>query len=86
MSTRKVDDLVVALGASPGISKSEVSRICGELDEDVAAFNNRDLSDQAFPYVFLDATFCKVRVGGTMVGAAWQRCRVHYADVGIKFI
>ena len=57
VSTRKVDDLVVAMGAGAGISKSEVSRICGELDEDVTAFNNRDLSAQAFPYVFLDATY-----------------------------
>jgi len=38
-STRKVDDLVIALGAESGISKSEVSRICAELDTDVAAFN-----------------------------------------------
>jgi putative transposase len=43
VSTRKVDDLVAALGAESGISKSEVSRICAELDTDVAAFNTRDL-------------------------------------------
>ncbi len=57
VSTRKVDDLVVAMGAETGISKSEVSRICAELDVEVAAFNTRDLSAQAFPYVFLDATY-----------------------------
>jgi len=68
VSTRKVDDLVVAMGAEAGISKSEVSRICAELDVEVAAFNTRDLSVQAFPYVFLDATYCKARVGGDKSG------------------
>jgi transposase-like protein len=63
-SVRKVDDLVKALGADTGISKSEVSRICADLDEQVASFADRDLSEQAFPYVFLDATYCKARVGG----------------------
>jgi len=48
VSTRKVDALVTALGAESGISKSEVSRICAELDIDVAAFNTRDLGE-AFP-------------------------------------
>ena len=68
VSTRKVDDLVTALGAESGISKSEVSRICAELDSDVAAFNTRDLGEQGFPYVFLDATYCKARVGGDKYG------------------
>jgi putative transposase len=68
VSTRKVDDLVAALGAESGISKSEVSRICAELDTDVAAFNTRDLGEQGFPYVFLDATYCKARVGGDKGG------------------
>ena len=68
VSTRKVDDLVTALGAESGISKSEVSRICAELDTDVSAFNTRDLGEQAFPYVFLDATYCKARVGGDKYG------------------
>ena len=45
VSTRKVDDLVKALGADTGISKSEVSRICANLDEDVAAFRDRPLAD-----------------------------------------
>ena len=62
MSTRKVDDLVKALGADSGISKSEVSRICAELDAEVAAFRDRSLADREFPYVFLDATYCKARV------------------------
>ena len=64
-SVRKVDDLVHALGAGSGISKSEVSRICAELDTEVHAFADRDLSDTPFPYVFLDATYCKARIGGT---------------------
>jgi putative transposase len=68
VSTRKVDDLVAALGAESGISKSEVSRICAELDTEVGAFNTRDLGEQTFPYVFLDATYCKARVGGDRHG------------------
>jgi transposase-like protein len=48
-STRKVDDLVKALGVDSGISKSEVSRICGELDAEVAAFRSRSLAPTAFP-------------------------------------
>jgi len=67
-STRKVDDLVVAMGADAGISKSEVSRICTELDVEVAAFRDRSLAEVEFPYVFLDATFCKARVGGDRRG------------------
>ena len=70
VSTRKVDDLVAALGAESGISKSEVSRICARLDADVAAWRERELSDQATPYVFLDATYCKARVGGRVVSRA----------------
>jgi putative transposase len=56
VSTRKVDDLVAALGIDAGISKSEVSRICGELDGIVATFRDRSLGHTDFPYVFLDAT------------------------------
>jgi putative transposase len=149
-STRKVDDLVKALGADSGISKSEVWRICADLDTEVAAFRDRPLADQRFPYVFLDATYCKARVNhrvvsqavviatgvaadgrrevlgfqvgdsedgafwtaflrslktrglagvqlvisdahsgrcgaieAILIGAAWQRCRVHYADIWI---
>ncbi|MFC7750201.1 IS256 family transposase, partial [Paenibacillus thermoaerophilus] len=62
VSTRKVDELVESLGMK-GISKSEVSRICRELDEVVIAFKERPLEGQ-FPYVWLDATFPKVREGG----------------------
>jgi putative transposase len=50
-STRKVDDLVKALGVEAGISKSEVSRICAELDAEVAAFRSRSLGHISFPYL-----------------------------------
>ena len=70
VSTRKVDDLVKALGADSGISKSEVSRICADLDEEVAVFRDRSLAQDAFPYVFLDATYCKARVGRRVVSQA----------------
>jgi putative transposase len=69
-STRKVDDLVKALGVDAGISKSEVSRICAELDGEVAGFRSRSLSHTAFPYVFLDATYRKARVAGRVVSRA----------------
>jgi putative transposase len=58
-STRKVNDLVRALGVEAGISKSEVSRICVELDGEVAAFRSRSLSHTSFPYLFLDATYSR---------------------------
>ena len=61
VSTRSVDDLVAALGAESGISKSEVSRICAGLDEMVEAFRGRRLDHVEFPYVYVDATYLKVR-------------------------
>jgi putative transposase len=70
VSTRKVDDLVKALGADTGISKSEVSRICADLDLEVGTFTGRDLSAMGFPYVFLDATYCKARVNHRVVSQA----------------
>jgi putative transposase len=70
VSTRKVDDLVKALGADTGISKSEVSRICADLDQEVGAFRDRSLAEQHFPYVFLDATYCKARVNRRVVSQA----------------
>jgi putative transposase len=69
-STRKVDDLVKALGADTGISKSEVSRICADLDTEVALFRDRSLAGQPFRYVFLDATYCKARVNHRVVSQA----------------
>ena len=68
VSTRKVDDLVKALGLD-GISKSEVSRICAELDPVVEAFRTRPLIGE-HPYVWLDATYHKVRMDGRVVSQA----------------
>lgn len=68
VSTRKVDDLVRALGID-GISRSEVSRICKVLDEDVKAFLARPIEGE-HPYVWLDATFHKIREGGRVVSTA----------------
>ena len=69
-STRKVDDLVKALGVDSGISKSEVSRICAELDGEVAGFRSRSLAHTSFPYLFVDATYLKARVAGRVVSRA----------------
>ena len=69
VSTRKVDDLVKALGATSGISKSEVSRICAELDKDLEAFRTRRL-EGSFPDVFCDATYLTARVKGRVVSRA----------------
>ena len=69
VSTRRVDDLVIAMGGT-GISKSEVSRICAQLDADVASWRTRPLDHIAFPYVFLDATYCKVRLNQRIVSQA----------------
>jgi len=70
VSTRKVDDLVTALGIEAGISKSEVSRICTELDAVVASFRDRPLGHTQFPYVFLDATYVKAHDGAER-GTRW---------------
>jgi putative transposase len=68
VSTRKADDLVKALGLD-GISKSQVSRLCAALDEEVERFRTRRL-EGAYPYLWLDATFVKVRDGGRVVSQA----------------
>jgi putative transposase len=70
VSTRKVDDLVEALGAASGISKSEVSRICSELDKEMEAFRTRRLDHIGFPYLFCDATYVKGRLRGRVVSRA----------------
>jgi putative transposase len=66
LSTWKVDALVEALGGASGISKSEVSRICQGLDEQVKAFLDRPLDHARFPYVYLDATYLHGRLGRNM--------------------
>ena len=68
VSTRKVDDLVQAMGLS-GISKSQVSKLCKEIDERVGAFLKRPLEGD-WPYLWLDATYLKVREGGRIVSVA----------------
>ena len=68
VSTRRVDDLVQAMGLS-GISKSSVSKLCKEIDERVGAFLKRPLSGE-WPYLWLDATYLKVREGGRIVSVA----------------
>lgn len=70
VSTRKVDDLVRSLGIDAGVSKSQVSRICAGLDEQVEAFCERSLAGVAFPYVFLDATYLKAHHGPHVVSKA----------------
>ncbi len=68
ISTRSVDDLVKAMGAG-GMSKSQVSRLCAEIDERVNAFLSRPL-EGGWPYLWLDATYLKVREGGRIVSRA----------------
>ncbi|MEN9645541.1 MAG: hypothetical protein RL238_2210 [Actinomycetota bacterium] len=69
-STRKVDDLVKALGCDSGISKSTVSRICTQIDGDVHVLRTRRLDHQPFVYVWLDATYVHVRENRRVVSKA----------------
>lgn len=68
VSTRSVDDLVKAMGAC-GISKSQVSRLCAEIDERVKTFLERPLEGD-WPYIWIDATYVKVRQAGRIVSVA----------------
>jgi putative transposase len=68
VSTRSVDELVRAMGMT-GISKSQVSRLCGEIDERVNTFLNRPLEGD-WPYLWIDATYVKVRQAGRIVSVA----------------
>ena len=68
VSTRKVDKLVKALGMD-GISRSEVSRICQKLDEEVNRWRNR-LLEGTYPYLWLDATYIKARDNGRVTNLA----------------
>jgi transposase-like protein len=69
VSTRRVEDLVETLGIS-GLSRSQVSRICAALDAEVEAFRSRSLEGETYPYLWLDATYVKVRDGGRVVNMA----------------
>jgi putative transposase len=68
VSTRSVDELVKAMGMS-GISKSQVSRLCADIDERVQAFLNRPIEGD-WPYLWIDATYMKVREAGRIVSVA----------------
>jgi putative transposase len=68
VSTRSVDELVRAMGMT-GISKSQVSRLCGEIDGKIAAFLDRPLEGE-WPYLWLDATYVKARRDGHVVSVA----------------
>jgi len=68
VSTRSVDDLVKAMGMT-GISKSQVSRLCADIDERVHAFLERPI-EGAWPYLWIDATYVKVREAGRIVSVA----------------
>ena len=78
VSTRKVDDLVKALGNESGISRSTVSRICKDIDEGVHEFLSRRLDHTWFPYLFVDATYLDVRVGHRVV------CRALVVATGVS--
>ena len=69
VSTRRVEDLVEALGIA-SLSRSEVSRICAALDAEVDAFRHRSLLGERYPYCWLDATYVKVRDAGRVVSMA----------------
>jgi transposase-like protein len=68
VSTRQVEDLVQAMGMT-GLSKSTVSRMCAELDEEVEAFRTRPL-EKRYPYLWLDAMYEKIRLNGRVVSHA----------------
>jgi transposase-like protein len=70
VSTRRVDALVKALGNESGISKSQVSRVCAQIDECVAEFLGRDLATTWYPYLWLDATYVPVRLGARVASQA----------------
>ena len=68
VSTRAVDDLVKAMGMT-GISKSQVSRLCEEIDDKVNAFLDRPIEGD-WPYLWIDATYVKAREAGRIVSVA----------------
>jgi transposase-like protein len=91
VSTRSVDDLVKAMGMS-GISKSQVSRLCAEIDEKVKAFLARPIEGD-WPYLWIDATYVKVRQSGRIVfgcgdrgGCGQQRWTARSARHGYRAI
>ncbi|HJN77852.1 MAG TPA: IS256 family transposase [Myxococcota bacterium] len=77
VSTRAMDNLVQAMGIQ-GVSRSEVSRMAKSLDEQVEAFRNRPLDDKAYPYVWLDAMYVKVRIDKRV------RSRAVFVAIGVN--
>jgi len=74
VSTRSVDDLVKAMGGT-GISKSQVSRLCEDIDERVQAFLSRPI-EGSWPYLWIDATYLKSRKGGRIASQGdWMNQR-----------
>ncbi len=69
VSTRRVDELAQALGLN-GISKSQVSLVCQDLDREVEQFRSRPLGEATYPYVWLDATYVKGRASGRVSSQA----------------
>lgn len=69
VSTRRVDELAQTLGLN-GISKSQVSLLCQELDTEVERFRTRPLGEALYPYIWLDATYVKARANGRVSGQA----------------
>ena len=80
VSTRRVDELVQAMGLN-GISKSTVSKLCKDIDERVGEFLNRPLTGE-WPYVWLDATYLKVRQGGRIVPVGTTALRLLESAAG----
>jgi putative transposase len=83
VSTRSVDELVKAMGMS-GISKSQVSRLCEEIDEKVTAFLERPIESD-WPYLWIDATYVKVRQNGRIVSVAVTRGSASMQTAGVRF-
>src|SRR3546814_4995863 len=75
VSTRRVDELVQAMGMT-GISKSTVSKLCKDIDERVHAFLKRPLTGE-WPYLWLDATYLKVREGGRIISVDRKSTRLN---------
>src|SRR5690606_11362680 len=82
ISTRSVDDLVKAMGMS-GISNSQVSRLCEEIDGRVKAFLERPI-DGDWPYLWIDATYLKVRRGGRILGSSPRTSVAAIIAVGVN--
>jgi putative transposase len=82
ISTRSVDDLVKAMGAS-GVSKSRVSRLCAEIDERVNAFLARPIEGE-WPYLWLDATYVRVRESGRILGPDPRTSAAAIIAVGVN--